>query len=307
MQIESLKVFCDLIDTRSFSKAGARNSISQSAVSQQVRALEDRYGRRLIERSRRGLVPTAAGVVFYQGCREILDQYAALSEEIAGLGKEVSGLVRVATVYSVGLYEIPDIVKKFIKSCPQVNIHIEYSRPNKIYEDLIGGAIDFGIVAHPVAKPQIEVIHLWDDRLVVICSPKHRLAGFDRIEVKELSGERFIGFERDVPTRRALDRLLRTHGVSVRYVMEFDNIETIKRSVEVDQGVSIVPRISVGGEIKAGTLRALNVAGDFTRSVGIVHRKGKVFSAAAKRFIRMLARSRRARSRRLDQDKTGRA
>lgn len=306
MQIESLKVFCDLIDTRSFSKAGARNSISQSAVSQQVRALEDRYGRRLIERSRRGLVPTAAGVVFYQGCREILDQYAALTEEIAGLGKKVSGPVRVATVYSVGLYEIPEIVKEFIKSYPHVNIHIEYSRPNKIYEDLIGGAIDFGIVAHPVAKARIEVIHLWDDVLVVICSPDHRLANLDRIDIKELSGERFIGFDRDVPTRKALDQLFRRRGVSVCYAMEFDNIETIKRSVEVDQGVSIVPRISVESEVKAGTLKALNVSGNFTRSVGIVHRKGKVFSAAAQRFIRMLARSRRAQTLPA-QDKTGRA
>lgn len=296
MQIESLKVFCDLIDTRSFSKAGARNSISQSAVSQQVRALEDRYGRRLIERSRRGLVPTEAGVAFYQGCREILEHYAALSEEMAGLGKQVGGLVRVATVYSVGLYGIPVIVKDFIKSYPQVNIHIEYSRPNKIYEDLIGGTIDLGIVAHPIARAQIDIIPLWEDPMVVICSPDHRLATLKRIDVKQLSGEPFIGFERDVPTRWALDRFLRDHHVSVRYVMEFDNIETIKRSVEVDHGVSIVPGITVESEIKSGTLKALRLAGGFTRPVGVIHRKGKVFSAAAQRFIRMLVRSRRLRA-----------
>lgn len=296
MQIESLKVFCDLVDTRSFSKAGARNSISQSAVSQQVRALEDRYGRRLIERSRRGLVPTAAGIAFYQGCRTVLDEYASLSEDMAGLGNKVSGSVRVATVYSVGLYGLPGFVKDFIKSYPHVNIHIEYSRPNKIYEDLTNGTIDLGIVAHPVARPQIAIVPLWEDPLVVICSPEHRLASLKRIDIERLSGERFIGFEHDVPTRKALDRLLRDHHVSVRYVMEFDNIETIKRSVEVDQGISIVPRITVDGEAKAGTLKALRLPGDFSRSVGIIHRKGKVFNAAARRFIRMLARSKSSRT-----------
>jgi DNA-binding transcriptional LysR family regulator len=296
MQIESLKVFCDLIDTRSFSKAGARNSISQSAVSQQVRALEERYGRRLIVRSRRGLAPTEAGIAFYQGCRAVLDEYATLSEEMAGVGTRVSGSVRVATVYSVGLYGLPAFIKQFIRSYPEVNIHLEYSRPNKVYEDLINGTIDLGIVANPVTRPQIEVVPLWNDPLVVICSPEHRLAAVKRIDVSRLNGERFIGFEHDVPTRKALDRLLRDHGVSVQYAMEFDNIETIKRSIEVDQGISIVPRITVENEVKAGTLKALRLPSQFTRSVGIIHRKGKVFSAAAQRFIQTLARSNNSRA-----------
>lgn len=289
MHIESLKVFCDLIDTRSFSKAATRNFISQSAVSQQIRALEDKFNRRLVERSRGGTMkPTAAGMTFYQGCREIIDRFNALNEEMKGLGNIVSGQVRVATIYSVGIHELSPALKNFIKSYPQVNVHIEYSRPNKVIEDVINHSSDIGIVAYPMARPQIEIIPFGNDPLVLVCSPEHALAAKKRIDIKALDGERFIGFERDIPTRKAVDKILRERGISVEYVMEFDNIETVKRSVEADLGVSILPRATVRNEVRSGTLRAVNFTENFARPIAIIHRKGKIFSAAARKFIEML-------------------
>jgi LysR family transcriptional regulator, transcriptional activator of the cysJI operon len=292
MHIESLKVFCDLIDTRSFSKAATKNFISQSAVSQQVRAFEDRFNRKLVERSRGGgLVPTSAGMTFYQGCREIIERFASLSEEMKGLGDVVSGQVRVATIYSVGLHELSPVVKRFITSFPQVNIHIEYSRTSKVYDDVINHTIDLGIVAYPTMRPQIEIIPFRSDLLVLVCSPEHELASRKRLDVSSISGQRFIGFERDMPTRKAVDKILRTNGATVQYVMEFDNIETIKRSVEADLGITIVPRATVETEIRAKTLCAVNFTESYTRPIGIIHRKGKIFSAAARKFIEMLTES----------------
>lgn len=289
MHIESLKVFCDLIDTRSFSKAATRNFISQSAVSQQIRALEDKFNKRLVERSRGGtMTPTAAGMTFYQGCREIIDRFNALNEEMKGLGNIVSGQVRVATIYSVGIHELSPALKRFIKTFPQVNVHIEYSRPNKVYEDVINHVIDIGIVAYPAIRPQIEIIPFGNDPLVLVCSPEHDLASKKRIDIKVLDGLRFIGFERDIPTRKAVDKILRERGITVQYVMEFDNIETVKRSVEADLGVSIVPRATVQNEVRAGVLRAVNFTESFARPIAIIHRKGKIFSAAAHKFIEML-------------------
>ena len=288
MHIESLKVFCDLINTRSFSKAASKNFVSQSAVSQQVKALEDRFNRKFVERSRGGLVPTAAGMAFYNGCREVLDRFEALTEEMKGLGNIVSGQVRVASIYSVGLHELAHVVKKFIKAYPQVNIHIEYSRPNKVYEDVINGTIDLGIVAYPTVRQQIEIIPFRSDRLYLICSPDHELASRKRIDVAALDGRRFIAFERDIPTRKAVDKILRAAGATVHYVMEFDNIETIKRSVEADLGITILPRAAVENEVRAGTLSAVSFSKSFTRPIAIVHRKGKVFSTAGLRFIEML-------------------
>jgi len=289
MHIESLKVFCDLIESRSFSKAATKNFISQSAVSQQIRALEDKFNRRLVERSRGGrVVPTATGMTFYQGCREIIDRWSALTEEMKGLGNIVSGQVRVATIYSVGIHELSPVLKRFIKTYPQVNVHIEYSRPNKVYEDVINHVIDIGIVAYPAARPQIEIIPFGDDPLVLVCSPEHELASRRRIDIRNLDGLRFIGFERDIPTRKAVDKILRERGISVQYVMELDNIETVKRFVEADLGVTIVPRATVENEVRAGTLRAVNFTESFARPLGVIYRKGRVFSTAARKFIEML-------------------
>jgi len=289
MHIETLKVYCDLIDTRSFSKAATRNFISQSAVSQQIRSLEERFNRRLLERSRGGtVVPTSAGLTFYQGCREIIERFGALTEEMKGLGNIVSGQVRVATIYSVGLHELAPALKRFIKTYPQVNVHIEYSRPNKVYEDVLNHTTDLGIVAYPTPRPQIEVIPFRTDRLVLVCSPEHEFAGRKRIDVRALAGQRVIGFERDIPTRKAIDKILRDHETTVEYIMEFDNIETIKRSVEAGLGVTIVPRATVESEIRAGTLRVVNFTERYNRPIAIIHRKGKIFSAATKKFIEML-------------------
>ncbi|MFL6215561.1 MAG: LysR family transcriptional regulator [Blastocatellia bacterium] len=289
MHIESLKVFCDLIDTRSFSKAAGKNFISQSAVSQQVRAFEDRFGKRLVERSRGGgLVPTQAGLTFYQGCREIMERFTSLNDEMKGMGDTISGQVRVATIYTVGLHELSPIVKQFIKEFPHANIHIEYSRANKVYEDVINHAIDIGIVAYPSPRPQIEIIPFRSDRLVFVCSPDHELSRRKRLAVADLSGQRFVGFERDMSSRKAVDKILRDNEATVQYVMEFDNIETIKRSVEADLGVTIIPRATVENEVRSGALRAIEFNDTFTRPIGIIHRKGKIFSAAAHKFIEML-------------------
>jgi DNA-binding transcriptional LysR family regulator len=288
MQIESLKVFCDLVDTGSFSQAAARNSISQSAVSQQVRALEDRFGKQLIERNRRGVVPTPAGIAFYEGCREILENVAALADDLGRTGKSVRGSVRVATIYSVGLQELQPLVKEFILSYPEVNIHVEYSRTNRIYEDLISGTIDLGIVAYPVARPQIEIIPFRDDPMVVICGPEYSLAGRKQIELQQLADERFVGFERDIPTRKAVDEILRDNGVIPRYAMEFDNIETIKRSVEVGQGIALVPLVTVQNEVRGGSLVVVKIQPEFSRPAAIIHRKGRVFSAATRKFVELL-------------------
>jgi len=290
MHIETLKTFCDLIETGSFSKAAALNLVSQSAVSQQVKTLEQRYDRRLIERGqRKGVTPTEAGKIFYTECREILERFRALDERMRVKSAVIAGSIKVATVYSIGLHELPPYVKKFFKAYPQVNVHLEYSRTDKVYEACLNNTIDFGIVALPLRRPNMAVIPFRNDKLVIVCNPEHNLARRRRVSVEALAGEDFIAFERDIPTRKTIDRILKQHKVAVNYTMEFDNIETIKRSVEVGIGVSILPETAVANEVRNKQLVALNFTeGVFTRSIGIIHRKGKVFGEAARRFVNML-------------------
>ncbi len=291
MHIETLKTFCDLVETGSFSKAAALNFISQSAVSQQIKTLEQRFDQQMIERSQRNnVVPTDAGKILYAEFKEIVERFAALEHRLRAKSEVVSGTIRVATVYSIGLHELPPYVKTFMKSHPQVRVHIEYSRTDKVYEACLNNTIDFGIVALPLKRPNLAVIPMRNDKLVVVCNPEHPLAGRrKRISIGQLAGEEFVAFERDIPTRKTIDSILKQHKVAVNYAMEFDNIETIKRSVEVGVGLSILPETAVVNEVRSHLLAALEFSeGTFTRAIGIIHRKGKVFSSAAREFVNLL-------------------
>ncbi|HKX28150.1 MAG TPA: LysR family transcriptional regulator [Blastocatellia bacterium] len=290
MHLETLKTFCDLIETGSFSKAAALNLISQSAVSQQVQTLERRFDQQLIERGRRrGVVPTEAGKILYTECKEMLERFRDVENRLRARSEGVTGVIRLATVYSVGLHELPPHIKHFIKEHPQVKINIEYSRTDKVYEACLNNLIDFGIIALPLKKPNLEIIPFRQDKLVLVCNPDHPLARRRRVSLRSLAGQDFIAFERDIPTRKTIDRILKQHQVKVNYVMEFDNIETIKRSVEVGIGISILPETAVTNEVLSGMLVALNFTeGTFTRPLGIIHRKGKVFSVAVREFINLL-------------------
>lgn len=292
MHIETLKTFCDLVDTGSFTKAAAQNFVSQSAVSQQLRALEVRYGRRLIERSPgRALLLTEPGRVLYSEGKAILDRLRSLEQRLREDAPVMAGTVRVATVYSVGLHALPPYVKQFLHANPQVNVRVEYSRTDRVYEACLDGTIDLGIVAQPLRRAKLEILPLRPDPLVLVVGPEHALARLRKVPLARLKNESFVAFERSVPTRRAIDRLLKDHHVSVSVVSEFDNVETIKRSVEAGIGVSILPENTVKNEVRARTLVAIGFTdGPFTRSIGIIRRKGRELTPPARAFLELLAR-----------------
>jgi len=297
MHIETLQTFCHLVETGSFTKAAQRGFISQSAVSQQLRTLEARYGQPLIERgSRPRLAPTDAGRLLYAECRELLDRFRGLEERLRRPSSTVSGVVRLATVYSIGLHELPPYVTRFMKAHPGVKVHVEYSRTDKVCDACVEGTVDFGIVAFPLRRSNLTVIPWHEEKLVLACAPTHRLARRRTVRLAELQGEPFVAFERDIPTRKTIDRVLRARRVSVDTVMEFDNVETIKRSVEVGTGLSILPASTVAREARSGMLATADFAeGPFTREVGLIHRRGRVLSAAAQAFVRLLVGSRQQR------------
>lgn len=286
MHLETLKVFCDVVETRSFSAAASQNFVTQSAVSQQIRMLEERYGRRLLERARGNVQLTPAGEVLYDASKEIVGRFREMEGQLQALAQVVGGTVRVATVHSIGLYELSRPIKRFLKAYPQVHLHLEYSRSSKIYEDALKGSIDMGIVAYPTRRPQLTVLPFRQDRLVLACAPTHALAKQRQVTIKKLAGEAFVGYERDIPTRKETDRILRRYGVETRYVMELDNVETIKRVVEIGRGVAILPEPAVKPEVRARTLAVVQLADEvFLRPLGIIHRQGKHFSPAAEKFI----------------------
>lgn len=291
MHIETLKVFCDLVEMESFSLAAERNFITQSAVSQQIRTLEDRFNRRLLERvrGRREVKLTPAGEVFYREAKNVLECFDHLNESMRGLVGKIGGTVKVATVYSIGLHELPPKVREFMSKFPSAKIDLEYSRTTRVVRDVLEGVVELGIVAFPEPRKGLTIVPMMSDRLVLICSPEHEFAKCEKIKAKELKGRDFVLFERDIPTRKATDKILKTHGVEVHKVAEFDNIETIKRAVEVGFGLAIVPHPSVEDEEKNGQLAVVNLAEDeWIRPVGVVYRSDRNLSLAAKKFVQLL-------------------
>jgi DNA-binding transcriptional LysR family regulator len=293
VHIETLKVFCDLVELSSFSAAASNNYVTQSAVSQQVRTLEERYGRKLLERARGYVRLTPAGRVFYEASKDIVARYAEMESRVQRVTQVISGDIRVLTVHTVGLYELAAPVRRFLRTHPQVNLRIEYSRSSRVYEQVQKGEADVGIVAFPTKRPQIAVVPFREDRLLLICPPNHPLAAKQRISVKKLHGQAFVGFERDLPTRKQTDRFLRKHGVEVDYKMELDNIETIKRVVEIGTGCALLPEPAVRQEVRNRTVAAVQIREEtLLRPLGIIYRQDQQLSPAREKFIELLSQQR---------------
>lgn len=289
MQIESLKVFCDLSETESFTKAAQINGVTQSAVSQQISSLERQFKSLLIERSKKKFRLTREGQVLYEYSKQIIQTYDALHSRLQEIKDIISGTIRVATIYSIGLHDLPPYIKRFLKDYPTVHVHVEYRRANQVYEDVLGNVVDVGLVAYPNKDAKLEVVPLRKDPLVLICHPQHPFAKQKSIKLRSISGQKFIGFEPDIPTRKALDKILKDHGVSVTNVMEFDNIETVKRAVEIDAGISVVPQATISQEIAKQTLAAVTFDdAEFYRPLAAIYKRSKVLSPAMRQFIAIL-------------------
>jgi LysR family transcriptional regulator, transcriptional activator of the cysJI operon len=289
MQIDSLKVFCDLAETESFTKAAQINNVTQSAVSQQISALERTFKSLLIERSKKKFRLTREGQVLYDYSKQIIQTYESLHSRLQELKDIISGTIRLATIYSIGLHDLPPYIKRFMKSYPTVNIHVEYRRANQVYEDVLSNVVDLGLVAYPVRDSKLEIVPLRKEPLVLIAHPQHPFAKQKSIKLKSLAGQKVISFEPDIPTRKALDKILKEHDVEVIHVMEFDNVETVKRAVEIDAGISIVPQGTVLQEIAKQTLTAVQIEdGEFYRPLAAIYKKNKVLSPAMKQFLTIL-------------------
>ncbi len=289
MHIEMLRIFCDLADLLSFSKTAEKHLLSQSAVSQQLAQLELAHKCQLIDRKKRPIELTKQGQLFYQASKDILDRYGQLKNELSALQKSSASRINVAAIFSIGMHTLPDYVKRFMVSYPNVNVHIEYFSAERIYEFVLAGDIDIGLVAVPKRDRRLEVYDFEAEPLVLACSPKHPLSHESQVDIHRLQFERFIAFGKNVPTRVWIDSILERYNIVVRPVMEFDNIETVKRAVEINSGISILPQTAIFQEISSGTIKAIALSNEnFVRPTGIIIRKGKILGQACRYFIELL-------------------
>ena len=289
MHIETLKIFCDLAELRSFSRTAQKHLLSQSAVSQQLAQLELVQKCQLIDRKKRPIELTKEGQMLYNAAKDILDRYEQLRSELNALKSSTGSRINVGAIYSIGMHTLPDYVKKFMVNYPKVNVHIEYFSADKIYEMVLSGDVDIGLVAVPKKDKRLEVYDFEEEPLVLACSPKHPLARESQVDIHQLQFERFIAFEKNVPTCAWIDSILQRYNIIVQPVMEFDNIETIKRAVEINSGLTILPQTAILQEVTDGTIKAIGFSNEnFVRPTGIIVRKGKAFGQAGRYFIELL-------------------
>ena len=289
MQLKSLKVFCDIVGRRSFSRAADENGISQSGASQMVHHLEDYLGVKLIDRSKRPFVLTPEGEVYYRGCRKLVQRFYSLEDDVRSLQEEVSGRVSVASIYSIGLSHMSRFVQDFIKQHPKANVQLQYQHPDRVYELIHSELVDVGLVSYPRESRTIQAVAWRREPMVLVCAPEHRLADENPFSLRDLDGEAFVGFDANLRIRQETDRVFSSHRVSVRLAMEFDNIETLKRAIEINAGIGLLPAPTVAKEVAAGTLVARR-PGDIElyRPLAIIHRRGAHFGKTAARFIQLL-------------------
>lgn len=284
-----LRLFKEIAATRSITKGAAHCGVSQSAASQHVQEVERRLGTRLLDRSKRPMELTSAGRLYADYCREALRRQEEFELQLEALKGHVEGAVRVASIYSIGLSEMGRLQAEFSAAYPGANLHVEYMRPERIYEAVENDAADLGLVSYPQPTREIAAIPWRQEEMQLAVPPDHPLAARSEVCLADLNGQDFVGFDEDLSIRREIDRFLRAHGIAVNPALHFDNIQTIKEAVAVGRGISILPARTMQDEIAQGRLAAVPLdAPGLVRPVGIVHRRHKKFNRAAQAFLELL-------------------
>jgi DNA-binding transcriptional LysR family regulator len=289
MRLAELKIFCDLARCRSFSQAALMNGLTQSAVSQAIHQLEKRLGVQLVDRSTRPLDLTPLGRTFYEGSKSLLDQYAELEASIRNGPAGFVSNVQAAAIYSVGLRDMSRYMERFSLSHPGTEVAIEYLHPHRVYEKVLEGAADFGLVSFPKRTRELAFLPWRDEEMRLACAPSHPLTANRSIRLSQLHGCKYVGFDRDLIIRKKIDSFLRQRGVRVDVVLEFDNIENVKKALEVSDAVALLPVPMLQREVQNGILAAIPLADcRLIRPLGIIYRRHLKLSSTVVAFIDLL-------------------
>lgn len=289
MHFRNVEIFCDVVAQRSFSRAAETSGVTQSAVSQAVHQLEKHLGATLLDRSMRPFELTEAGQIYYDGCKGILDDFRRIEDAVQKIGDKITGRVRVAAIFSVGLLEMKTWTQQFEAAYPDVELKLEYLHPKEVCDWVLEDKADLGLVSFPKSGSDFSVIPWQGQKMGIVVPDGHPFASRKKISVADLKGEKLVSFSSDLKIRRAIDKWLKAASVSVETVHEFDNIEYVKRAVEIGSGISILPEATVQKEIESGTLHLISIDdAEWVRPLGIIHKKGRTLTSAMAKFVELI-------------------
>src|SRR5262245_16566681 len=239
-----------------------------------MQQLETELGVALLDRTKRPFVVTPEGQAFYAACRELLESWDKAKAGIAAVKARVDGTVRVAAIYSVGLHDVSRHMQRFMSLYPEARVQLECLHPHKVVEAVVQGEADVGIMSYPPADRTLAIVPLRSEPMACVCHPNDRLARRRVVTPADLNGETFVAFDAGLPNRMPIDSTLQSHYVEGTTVTDLDNTETIKQTLLLAAGVSILPRRTLQSEASPRTLAVVPLPiTHLARPVGLIHRR----------------------------------
>ena len=289
MQLASLRAYCLVGETGSFSEAAEKHGVTTSAMSQTLAHLEKTLGARLLTRGRHGPVKlTRAGQVAYEAASNIVRLSGELHRELRRTRESADLRIRLAACHSIGLHQLPAFLDGFNGRHPEVQIQLRYGLIDRVHCDVQENAVDLGLVCYPRRRRGLVVDLFRHERLRLVCHPRHPLAMRAAVALAELSGESFVAWN-EIRWSPFLSRIPDSQRPLYEPRHEFDQVELVKGFVQLGGSVAILPESTVAAEVARSELAAVPFTDDdFTEPLGILHRRTKKLTPALKTFIEEL-------------------
>lgn len=288
MQLKTMQIFCDLAETGNFTMTAQRHGITQSAISQQIFALEENLNAGLILRGRKKFRLTREGEIFLQSCLEITrlaEEMGKRLEKAAATSRET---IELATCSSIGLHQLPPVLNRFRHDFPSAKINVRYEQSDRVYDLVLEGAVNLGLVAYPRRLPGLTVDRFRLERLVLVCHPQHPLATRQPVRMRNLINHKFAAWT-DIRPASIFADLPAELRQKFEPVHEFSEIEMVKRAVEVDEVVAILPEAIVREEVAGGRLAAVPFEDDtHTEPLAVIYRTDRELTPVMEHFIQAL-------------------
>ena len=285
VELQQLRGFFEVVREGSFTRAASKLFVTQPAISQQVKALEEEIGEALIERTRKTPRLTPAGEILFRRARSVFSHLDGAVDEIHALRSVLRGAVTIGTSDTNCMYVLPAVLDRFRTEYPQVEVVVLNKTSSEVNQLVLDDAVDFGLVTLPARNRDLTTEPLFTRQDTMICPLGHPLAGRRSVGLKTIASQPLLALKHGSRSRSILEEAFRETGEEIIVAMNLGSVEVIKRFVEIGFGIAIVPRIAVQREIEEGTVAAVSVRGMKPREIGLVLHRTRGRSAAASAFI----------------------
>ncbi len=293
MEFHQLRCFAAAVEEGGFKRATGRLALTQPALSYQIKQLEEELGVLLFHRRPTGVTPTETGRVLYEHARRLLEMAQRAERAVREAAGEVVGKFRIATVNSIGIYLLPEILKRMKEDYPESRPSVLYCSSQEVIDALLTDRVDVALAANPRPDPRLREEVITEEPMSLVCGINHRFAGRKRVDVTELEGMDFVSLSKDNPTGRLVGDYLARTGVTVQEVVTADSLETVRRMVEIGLGAAFVPGMVLGrnpvdgvGPLKG--LSRIEINPMLTRRISLVTWRRLEVSRAVAAFIEEL-------------------